>query len=340
LDRISMLRRYGATSRLAIADACQELNRMLAFAEMYESEANAQTGIPKIEDRYISALAWHKSENTFAQFLQATLSRRMPEDEAARTVEYLFGPMPACIQVSAHESIAPQFEEVCQDIPDRHRRPNRRQGSRRSNASHADATIQQVVHNEVAAEIPPEAASEITREQWASWTTHNVGAATSSGNAAGSVGADVGLYQPVFLLRLKRNPRECETRLHEGPELEPVREAMIGAGFSSRLPSGAAVLEPDQYETVQHMVASVPLRPYHVIVQEAFFPLFTEAISNVRSRAGARVTHTETLGYVGVDSAFIVENTFFSGAPRLMRRPQSVVQSTAEVHGGVNPRRY
>jgi len=328
VDRISLLRRHGATTRLAIADACQAL-------AMWSKRARTEYGQALAIDGYNNALAWHRSETVFANSLVATLSARMVEKAAALAVEYLFGPSPSFIPGLDQHIAGARLQQVDpeQDLDS--------EQDFDPEQDFAGGTIQEVVHHEEAAAIPPETASEIAAEQWARWTIQNVGAASSTGGPSVDIGADGGPYQPVYLLRLKRNPRELETAIHEGPELEPVRDAMTRVGFSSRLPSGAAMLvEPDHYETVRHMLATISLRPYHIIVQETFYPLLIEAISHVRSRAGARVTDSRMLGYVGPDDAFVIENTFFSGTPSPMRNPQSVVQSTTAVHGAVNPRRY
>lgn len=196
--------------------------------------------------------------------------------------------------------------------------------------------MQDVIHTESAADVDPEEAANLVNEQMATWISHNP---ATIGIGAHRHEDD---FEAVYLLRFTRHPRALERQIFQGVELEPVRSALAEAGLDTRLPSGAAILvHPGQYAAARQTMTMQPLRPYHVIVAASLYPLLLEAIEPLRSRCsgGVRVRQADPVAYVGSSNdAFVVENTFLD-VPRIARRAQSVVQSTAEAHGCRNPRR-
>merc|ERR1712070_1284494 len=68
---------------------------------------------------------------------------------------------------------------------------------------------------------------------------------------------NVSFRMKLYLLKFTRHPREFEAILHEGPELEEVRNFTDG---DIRLPSGATLLVfPEQSQTAKRIVAPMRL---------------------------------------------------------------------------------
>lgn len=201
--------------------------------------------------------------------------------------------------------------------------------------------IQQVEHDEDAAQIPLEEAALLVDAGHASWIQHNAAAA---GFPEGEPVLEHPFFERAYLLRMSRNPRELEAALTRGPELETIRSSLVDAGEDVRLPSGALMLvAPDQYRAVRRAVSQLSLRPFHVVVTDTFLPLVHEALRSIPSRRDVRIRDGRTVAYFDPTSpnmhdTIIVENTFLN-IPRTLRESSSVVQSTTEAHGGTNPRR-
>lgn len=214
--------------------------------------------------------------------------------------------------------------------------------------------IEVVVHAEEAAQIEPDEATQISNLMEAGFLERNIEASPELLPASGIL--DVARsdeathqhesWQPEFEtileLRLSRNPKQCEERLHRGPELETVRAALNEEGYGSRLPSGAAIfVRPQEYQATKKAIAMHRLRPYHVIVSHTLYPLVLEAINAVSCRSKVRVRSREVFAYTSkdasMDSTIKVKNSFLCIAERL-NRPESIVQSTSAAHGSANPR--
>eukprot|EP00929_Paragymnodinium_shiwhaense_P120041 TRINITY_DN91945_c0_g1_i1.p1 TRINITY_DN91945_c0_g1~~TRINITY_DN91945_c0_g1_i1.p1 ORF type:complete len:463 (-),score=42.71 TRINITY_DN91945_c0_g1_i1:400-1737(-) len=202
--------------------------------------------------------------------------------------------------------------------------------------------IQDVEHSEPAAQILPEEGSRIALSTWHTWVEHHAAATTFSRNEDNALSHTA--FEKVLLLRMTRNPPQLENVLHFGPELETIRNAMREAGCQCLLPSGASIfVHPAQYTASRRAVASVQLRPYHIVVAEAFAPLVLDALRAVPSRRNVRLREHEVVAYLdnsmeGIIN-IIVERTFLN-IPRALRGADSVTQSTTEAHGGRNPRRF
>jgi len=178
--------------------------------------------------------------------------------------------------------------------------------------------------------------------------------------------------EQIYLLEYHRHPEAFRKALCEGPSLQQCRAALEEAGCKWLLASGAKIfVHPQQY--AQTLVAVVEqgfeLRPFHVIVAESFDYYVEACLADLSYRQGARVKLRTVIHEVAAaadegtvmpeeeweeevsnDSLvneeqnipLVIRKTFIcavSAAPR-WRNPQSVTQSTTEVHsGGMNPRR-
>ena len=142
--------------------------------------------------------------------------------------------------------------------------------------------------------------------------------------------------------------------------------ALEGQGCNCRLPVGAWVfVHPGQYRDVMHALNGQHLRSSHVIAATSLEYLVAESLSNIGEGAWVRARHEvpwstrssstaaspgspaprSAPGFVAatVDmddlwQGFGVRRTFFCEVTPL-RSAATVVQSTTEAHGGVNPRR-
>lgn len=200
--------------------------------------------------------------------------------------------------------------------------------------------IETLVHEEPAARISAKEAAQVADEQLATWTQHNAGACVAL-EAHRSPCAEQ-TFDSILLLRFTRHPNEFERCLHEGPELEPVRASLKEADLSPRLACGASIfVYPEEYAAAKRAIAKESLRPFHIVVSQAFFPLVREAVSSLASRLDVRLRSAQTIAYTSGHSSddFVVVEKTFLGIPRMLREPGSVVQSTAEAHGAPNPRR-
>jgi len=218
---------------------------------------------------------------------------------------------------------------------------------------HESDVIAIVNHPDEAAVIHPHEAALIASFVEADFVERNINANVESlltieGSDATESFAELPEREPIHILRLTRNPKQCEERLQNGPELEVVRASLSEAGYSSRLPSGAAIfVNPQEYAATMQVIARHTLRPYHIVVSEVFMPLVFEAITSLPCRSKVRVCDHHIIGYVGattpsgpaVDDIYVVVSTFLTTAGGF-RQPQSVVQSTSAAHNSVNPRQY
>jgi len=184
--------------------------------------------------------------------------------------------------------------------------------------------------------------------------------------------------EDVHVYTYSRTPKEFIRALLEGQDLGHVREALANHGYNCVLESGAKVfVKPEQYSVVMQALeqSDIVLRSSCVIVAQTFVPELEASLASIASRKNVRVKkagklHMETmcnsqralssemLGEIGHDLSSTrgheltfeyagnipelanleVKRTFLcSVVPK--REPGSVNQSTAEAHGGPNPRR-
>jgi len=119
-----------------------------------------------------------------------------------------------------------------------------------------------------------------------------------------------------------------------------VRARLEECGHQRRLPSGAKVfVYPELSDQVTTAIARLQLRPCHIVVAESFEPLVREAVARLAARQDVRVRRSQHLGYYGEEGELLLQKWTFLDIPRSRLASQSVVQSTTEAHGAMNPRR-
>jgi len=148
--------------------------------------------------------------------------------------------------------------------------------------------------------------------------------------------------------------------LLEGPELRPIREKMHASGYDCVLqPSGAKIfVYPEQLEEVKAgaFMSRITLRASHVIIVESLIPALEASIVEISSKQNVRVKRDGILEVATVSMPHAADEPTTSAEMEskawehvyetkplvilILRNPQSVNQSTKEVHGGLNPRRY
>merc|ERR1711920_79284 len=142
----------------------------------------------------------------------------------------------------------------------------------------------------------------------------------------------------VYLLSFTRAGRSLQTAV-EGSELETVRAAILEAGHTWKLRSGATVLlYPNQYSTIHNALDLQGLRPHHVLLADAFLPLLLTEIRKLPSRANVRPSLLQPAALVEDEheeeqSIAIVKRTFYNLVPANLVRAESVTQS---VYGARN----
>mmetsp|Transcript_27144 Transcript_27144/g.51106 ORF Transcript_27144/g.51106 Transcript_27144/m.51106 type:complete len:517 (-) Transcript_27144:182-1732(-) len=233
----------------------------------------------------------------------------------------------------------------------------------------APPVIDEVQHSEPAAAIDEQMGSMNLEHKLAD----NLTALNDQDSKGNGMGHDANFevkMEQIHLLEYHRHPEAFRKALCEGPPLQQCRAALEESGCKWLLGSGAKIfVHPHQYS--QTLVAIVEqgfeLRPFHVIVAESFEYYVEACLSDLSYRQGARVKHRTRLLEVDAagdegtvkskewqvfeDSAsdeedseepnipLVIKKTFICVAP-CRRNPQSVTQSTTEVHsGGMNPRR-
>lgn len=89
-DRLAFLRQRGASTRVALLDACKVLNDMLA-ADPLRREYWLPHHIARFYFRLNNALAWHQREASFSCFICCTLSSKLPKVIVDRVDGFLLG---------------------------------------------------------------------------------------------------------------------------------------------------------------------------------------------------------------------------------------------------------
>jgi len=205
-----------------------------------------------------------------------------------------------------------------------------------------NVVMDSIEHVEPPAIIDEHEAAQVVAVQHAGFVERNLGVDGNFEEPEPEV--NISEFEKIYLLTFTRHPREFERTLHEGRELEQVRAEMVENGLSPRLPSGAAIFViPEQYQHALGVVAPLVLKHRHVIVSESCAPLVLEAVGALASRLKVKLRSMDILAYVSSTEeadVFQVENTFLNAAPRVLRNPWSVVQSTGPAHGALNPRRH
>lgn len=85
--------------------------------------------------------------------------------------------------------------------------------------------------------------------------------------------------EPVYVLRIAGRLQELWPRVHQGPELEAVRDSLVDAGHSACLPSGSAIfVRPEQHAAAKRATDRLSLTSHHVVVSESLYPRVLEAV--------------------------------------------------------------
>merc|ERR1712217_443716 len=135
---------------------------------------------------------------------------------------------------------------------------------------------------------------------------------------------------------------------------------------SCETPEGALVfVKPEQYQDVRRSLEMHQLHPFHIVISESLEYLLDEILTSIsfkkrpRVKDGARgrskvgIVETPPAGVIGVEHAcnnidaqaellaelgLHVRRTFLNIVP-ILSNARSVVQSSTEAHGALNPRR-
>lgn len=201
--------------------------------------------------------------------------------------------------------------------------------------------IQDIVHDEPAAIIDPGEAQAILDTSTSAWIQHNIGASAFIPEELSNTEDADAAMEKMFVLQMTRNPSELHQCLHHGVDLEHVRTSLEAEGHEAFLACGASVfVAPYQYASVRDAIRRLhlDLKCYNVVVSETLLPLVEDALLGIPSRRNVRIREAQVIGYAESEAFWIVQNTFLA-AVHPMRASTSVVQSTTEAHGGINPRR-
>jgi len=173
----------------------------------------------------------------------------------------------------------------------------------------------------------------------------------------GQSDSDPGVDDALLLIQFHRNPKELLDALRTHPALKRCRRAMWAAGQNFERPSGDMIfVQPHQLSAARRAEGHKTNNKFCVIVSEGFEYLLQAAIATISrgawaksrnivegSRSGSSSScsmHVET----GTDSEqqfgfdLVCSRTFLHFEPTPLNA-NSVVQSTTELHGGMNPRR-
>ncbi|CAE7255017.1 UVR8 [Symbiodinium natans] len=213
--------------------------------------------------------------------------------------------------------------------------------------------VQDVQHEEAAAEIPPDEAAAIVAEQQASFIEHNIESAGWVDNIESARWVDTDteaaepdvprndLFRSLVLLEFTRCPPELNEVLQHSAALRPTRMALAREGFHWRLPNGAKVFMDPRLFRLLRSYRMVDLRAHHVLAAEDLEGFVLDAVQQLRSRLRVRLRSSTTVALADGDEIALVRRTFLHLPSTQLLRPNSVVQSTTEArpNHGANPRR-
>jgi len=329
LHMLDRYRRLGGTTRVGYPAIIEMLPRALRCSYMYRDQEGAELPLLQVLER------WKQSEALWSHFMCKTLATRIPDRCADIVLEFVLGLHNESFVIAEREN------EVIEII------------------THIDPPVQ----------IMPAEAAEVTKEQWAQFVEirrDHVGSLVQRlSNPQSQSGAWIesdgemppafkewtGEVQPqatvfgdaVYLVSFTRAGRSLQAAV-EGSELETVRASIHDAGHTWRLQSGASVLlYAHQFTTLSSAVDMQYMRPHHVLISEAFLPLFLSEIRKLPSKANVRPSLVRAAALVADEGEYvaIVEKTFYNLVPARLTGAASVTQSLydARAHHGTNPRR-
>jgi len=226
-----------------------------------------------------------------------------------------------------------------------------------------ETVLQQVLHDEPAAQISEVEASDVVSAQEA-------GLAERGFCLQEEMQMDEDDdTDKLFLCKLNRNPRSLRTALCEGRILQKCRSALETAGHDWKMITGALVfVQPHQYRAAMKALVNKDLQPDIIVFAESFEPLLEETMANVMLQGGERsipakwrlglpameesdvATQGSEAACVRYDHQHLIDQSLmtefthertFLCLVRPLKPSASVAQSTteAEPRQGLNPRR-
>lgn len=168
-------------------------------------------------------------------------------------------------------------------------KPNQKQQVEAEACESEDLVIQQVWHDDPAAQYHPIEAKEIAALQWASFVERSVRERARAESHASSFTsykeapeqANDTVNESVYLIRFNRRPKELHEQLANSPSLQDCREALRNEGFDWKLSSGPSVfVRPWQYISVVQALPEYGLGNSDVVVAESVEYLLEESLSN------------------------------------------------------------
>jgi len=354
---LRMLDRYrslGGTTRVGHSTIVEFLPQVVQVSSMYTDADEALHRLLKVLND------WKRGEDMWSDFMTRSLASKIAERCAQLVLEFVLG--------------APRSREGLAALSCFE--PLRTHSG--AYASHEDSAIEAITHAEPPAIIFPAEAAEIAQIQWAQFVEarreHVFGLVeqllpASEIQSSAAIWVESGAEMPparvewtteaqlpvptfpvptfgdtVYMLSFTRAGRSLQTAV-EGSELETVRAAILEAGHTWKLQSGAKVLlYRNQYSTIHNALDLQGLRPHHVLIADAFLPLLLTEIRKLPSRANVRPSLLQPAALVADEqeeeqSIAIVKRTFYNLVPANLVRAESVTQSVHDARDGTNPRR-
>merc|ERR1712194_604701 len=92
-------------------------------------------------------------------------------------------------------------------------------------------------------------------------------------------------FEKIFLVKISRHKRQLGDTLYRSHELESIRDVILKSGNHYRHSSGAWIfVYPEHFRAVLQEAENLSLRPFHIIVTEAWKPLVYDIVAQIRSR--------------------------------------------------------
>lgn len=236
--------------------------------QMMENGAQARESILAILSTHLD-LPWHTIDIDYGSYYPDFKAVFKPTRLLAVLLPHVL--KTALANLIASFVLDPIANQVV-DQPNSNGQVNHTDASASEGASH----IQQIVHIEPAAEIPPAEADEITTLQHAGFIEHNLG-----------VGTIPEPNERVLLLQLNRTSSDLVEALTHGPALNQCRAEMQAEHCKEKMTSGAfTFVKPWQYHSAIHAAETTlglcGLKSSHIIFGESVEYLLAEAIDSVR----------------------------------------------------------
>ncbi|CAE8589077.1 unnamed protein product [Polarella glacialis] len=237
---------------------------------------------------------------------------------------------------------------------------NNNNNNNTSEGMSSQTCIQDVVHEEPAAEIDPQEAEETVQEQWAQlveimlqgrlahqeypaneWVDLDPGSSSSAHEVAGADVRALEYGEALYLVCMSRVTEQFCQVLQRGGEFDQVRVEMERHRFAWQIePPGAFVFtHPDQYQEAIRLVRKIRLKSHHVVICQSFMPLLREALSRLPSKMHVRQRSLDEIALIpddGMGGAVIVKKTFI--CHQVSAVEQVATQSAPAASRDKNPR--